>query len=66
MNGESHRLFIGMLWLPSSGQCEFGAPIHQSVDDAYGLSFRNDGLGYDYLVLISVYDLGRAFDILYN
>ena len=51
MNGEPHRLFIGMLWLSSSGQCEFGAPLHQSVDDAYGLSFRNDGLGYDYLVL---------------
>ena len=51
MNGEPHRLFFGMLWLPSSGQCEFGAPLHQSVDDAYGLSFRNDGLGYDYLVL---------------
>ena len=60
MNGEPHRLFFGMLWLPSSGQCEFGAPLHQSVDDAYGLSFRNDGLGYDYLVLYFGQRLGSG------
>jgi hypothetical protein len=47
MNGDSRRF----CFLPTFRQCEVGAPVHQFVDDAYGISFRYDGVGYGYLVL---------------